>query len=99
MNYRATVINCLTAGYPEGASLPVHFDSDREAIDAALAVIGRRDPHDARILHIRNTLDLEELEVSEPCLSEPRQTEFAAVTGAAPPRFDTAGNLTPIRHT
>src|SRR5262249_35042545 len=26
MDYRATVINCLTAGYPEGANLPVHFD-------------------------------------------------------------------------
>jgi hypothetical protein len=99
MDYRATVINCLTAGYPEGASLPVHFETDREAVDAALAVIGRRDPHEARILHIRNTLDLEELEVSEPCLSEPRQTEFTALTRPAPPRFDTAGNLPPVRHT
>src|SRR5262249_13383919 len=24
MDYRATVINCMTAGYPEGANLPVH---------------------------------------------------------------------------
>jgi hypothetical protein len=97
MDYRATVINCLTAGYPEGASLPVHFESDREAVDAALAVIGRRDPHEARILHIRNTLDLEELFVSEPCLDEPRQTEFRPVAGEESLQFDGSGNLKPVR--
>ncbi len=97
MDYRATVINCLTAGYPEGASIPVHFDTDREAVDAALVIIGRRDPHEARILHIRNTLDLEELEVSEPCLAEPRQTEFTPITQPAPLVFDAGGNLAPIR--
>jgi hypothetical protein len=43
MNYRATVINCLTAGYPEGANVPVYFDSDREVVDAALAIAGTRE--------------------------------------------------------
>ena len=55
MNYEATVINCLTAGYPEGANLPVHFDTDREVIDAALAIIGTRaagtGPHHAHPQH------------------------------------------------
>jgi hypothetical protein len=94
MNYRATVINCLTAGYPEGANLPVYFETDREVIDAALAIIGTRPQEKARIMHIRNTLQLEELTISEPCLEEPRrETEFSVV---GPPRefaFDTAGNL------
>src|SRR5437762_13665723 len=49
MNYQATVLNCLTSGCPEGANLPVHFDSDREVIDAALAILGTRAPQDARI--------------------------------------------------
>jgi hypothetical protein len=97
MDYRATVINCLTAGYPEGASVPVHFATDREAVEAALVVIGRREPHEARVLHIRNTLDLEEIEVSEPCLGEPHQTSFTPVSGASLPRYDAAGNLAPIR--
>jgi hypothetical protein len=70
MDYRATVINCLTAGYPEAAHLPVHFETDREAIDAALAIIGTRTAETARIIHIRNTLALEEVEISEPCLAE-----------------------------
>jgi hypothetical protein len=96
MNYRDTVINCLTAGYPEGANLPVYFDTDREALDAALAILGTRSAADARILRIRNTLCLEELEMSEPCLGEPG-AEAAKPTGAARPvRFDAGGNLPPL---
>jgi hypothetical protein len=97
MNYQATVINCLTAGYPEGANLPVHFETDREVIDAALAIIGTRQSQDARILRIRNTLHLEDLEVSEPCLDAPDKLDSLAVTNsAADLTFDAAGNLPPL---
>jgi len=97
MDYRATTINCLTAGYPEGAALPVHFETDREVLDAALAIIGTRPASEARVLRIRNTLTLDEMEASEPCLAEPkRQTEFEVVGGAAPVAFDTRGNLLPL---
>ena len=37
MDYKATVINCLTGGYPAGAFLPVHFDTDREVLEASLS--------------------------------------------------------------
>jgi len=94
MNYRATCINCLTAGYPDGANIPVHFDTDREVIDAALAIAGRRQPEEARVLRIRNTLCLEEIQVSEACLNEPsRQTEFVPLGSARLLTFDRDGNL------
>jgi hypothetical protein len=94
MDYRATVINCLTAGYPEGAFLPVHFETDREVIDAALAIIGTRTPEQARILRIVNTLRVEEVEVSEPCLGEPGWSREAEPVGAARDlAFDADGNL------
>jgi len=97
MNYKATVINCLTAGYPEGALLPVHFDTDREVVDAALAIIGTRDAASARLMRIRNTLDLEQIEVSEACLAEPQPcTQFTPVTDAKQLAFDMAGNLPPL---
>ena len=70
MNYRDTIVNCLTAGHPDGARLPVYFETDREVLEAALAIIGVRSPLQARIQRIRNTLRLEEVEVSEPCLAE-----------------------------
>lgn len=97
MNYEATRINCLTAGYPEGAFLPVHFDTDREVLDAALAIIGTRMPEQARVLRIHNTMDLEELDVSEPCLQDAeRQTEFATIGQPHPLEFDAVGNLPPL---
>jgi hypothetical protein len=97
MNYRATVINCLTAGYPEGATLPVYFDTDREVLDAALAVIGTRESQDARVMRIRNTMHLQDIEISEPCFQEPsRATTFAVQGTAQALRLNPDGNLPPL---
>lgn len=97
MDYKSTVINCLTAGYPDGANLPVHFDTDREVIDAALAIMGTRTPQEARLIRIRNTLCLEEVEVSEACLAEGNgSSHFAICKPAALLAFDAAGNLPPL---
>jgi len=97
MNYMATVINCLTAGYPDGANLPVHLDSDREVIEAALAILGEREPQDARIVRIHNTMALEELEVSEPCLAQPAgAAKFTVLRGPYELTFDAQGNLPPL---
>jgi hypothetical protein len=94
MNYRATVINCLTAGYPEGANLPVHFDTDREVLDAALAIAGTRSAANARVMRIKNTLCLEHIEVSEACLAElPPCGAFRVLGSSRPLAFDAAGNL------
>jgi hypothetical protein len=96
MDYRATVINCLTAGYPEGANIPVHFDTDREVIEAALAIIGTRKPEQARVMRIKNTLELGTILASEACLEEPvRETEFTVEGSPQPLCFDEEGNLPP----
>jgi hypothetical protein len=97
MNYQATVINCLTSGYPEGANLPVHLDSDRQVLDSALNILGTRTAEEARILRIRNTLCLEEVEVSEPCLGQKKPTtEYTLLGPAHGWTFDTNGNLPPF---
>jgi hypothetical protein len=96
MDYKSTVINCLTAGYPESASVPVYFDTDREVLDAALAIIGNRAASDARVLHARNTLQLEELEMSEACLDEAPITRYEPLGAARALTFDAAGNLAPV---
>lgn len=93
MSYRDTVINCVTAGYPNGASLPVHYDEDRQVIQAALNILGLREPQDARIMRIRNTLQLEYVEVSEPCLKELKPMTKFEVLGPADWTFDAQGNL------
>jgi hypothetical protein len=97
MDYAATRINCVTAGYPEGANIAVHYDTDREVIDTALSIIGARDPHQARVMHIKNTLMLEEVEVSESCLKDLKpKTEFEVLKGPHDMTFDAGGNMAAV---
>lgn len=93
MAYSDTVLNCVTSGYPLGANLPVHYDSDRKAIEAALSILGLREPQDARVMRIKNTLHLEYIEVSEPCLRELKPMTKFDVLGHTDWNFDASGNL------
>jgi hypothetical protein len=94
---RVTAINSITAVNPARARIPIHFDTDREAIDAALSTIGLVAPEAARIVRIRNTLKLEVVEVSEPCLAEIAQRrDLEVLRGPYPFAFDTRGDLVPI---
>jgi hypothetical protein len=59
--------------------------------------MGTRAAERGRIMHIRNTLMLHEVEVSEPCLEElPRASDFAIVRAPFEIEFDAAGNLAPV---
>lgn len=92
MDYKATVINCLTANHPLAAAIPVHFRTDREAIVAALATVGLRDPRQAKVMWIRDTLHVEELAVSthyDIAAADPKVEVLAAL----PWPFDAEGNL------
>jgi hypothetical protein len=94
MDYRATVINCLTAGYPYGANIPVYLDTDRQVLDAALAIIGTRPPEEGRLLRIRNTLRVEEVDVSEAALAQvPAGVRFEPLGPPRPLAFDAEDNL------
>src|SRR3989454_4229281 len=96
IDYRTTAVNSLTAANPEAAALPIHFESDREVIDAALASAGLAPPERARVVRIRNTLHLDRLLVSEVCRAE--LAARAHVEIIEPPHelaFDEAGEPPP----
>ncbi len=97
INYEAMYMNAITSGVPEGAKVPMAFETDREAIQAALGMIGLTPPEQARAVRIRNTLHLTEMDVSESLLSEAKTHErLRVVTEPAPIVFDGEGNLTPF---
>jgi hypothetical protein len=94
IDMKPTLINCITACAPNGAKVPATYDTDREAIETALGCIGLTPPEDARVIRIRNTLVLGELEVSEALLPEVAKRETLTRLGASTPLpFDAAGNL------
>ncbi|MBI4591131.1 MAG: [Fe-S]-binding protein [Candidatus Rokubacteria bacterium] len=97
IDMKATLINCLTACAPGGAKIPATFDSDREAVEAALDTIGLTPPQRARVIRIKNTLTLGEIELSEVFLPEVEKREDLAVVGEPRPlNFDAAGTLLPL---
>ena len=94
MDRKITVINCLTGGHPEGARTPCYFDTDRECLDAALSVIGLVEPEQARIMWIRNTLDVIEVECSGAFLEEARtRRDLEVLTDLRELPLDTEGRL------
>jgi hypothetical protein len=101
MDVGATYANVITSMNLDGAALPIVMNTDREAIALAVKTVVRVKPGNCRIVHIRNTLDLGEIQVSEPMLAEvkARPDCFQVMSPAAPPAFDSAGNLAPLRST
>jgi hypothetical protein len=99
IDWKKTAINCLTACAPNGAKLPLTFDSDREAVDNALNCIGLTKPEQARVIRIKNTLMIGEIECSEAYLPDIRKRPDLEVVGEARPLgFDAAGRIVPLGH-
>jgi len=91
---RATYMNAVTSSCPEAVRIPVHFNTDREVIDTALNTIGLVQPQNARVVHVRDTLHLEEMYVSQAMLAEVEKSKSLSIVGAARPlKFGKDGNL------
>ncbi len=94
IDMKPTLINCITACAPNGAKVPATYETDREAIATALSCIGLTPPERARVMRIRSTLMLGEIEVSEAFLPEvAKRPDLTALTDPAPLPFDVTGRL------
>jgi hypothetical protein len=79
---------------PEKGRIPLALATEREAIDAALKTIGAVDPEKARVIHIKNTLEMGELNVSESFLGETRKrADLSVLKELGPLTFDREGRL------
>lgn len=93
MDYAMTRVNCVTSGRTAVGMIPIHFPTDREMISAALHTCGLTPPHEARVVHIRNTLDMAEMKCSEAFLPEAASRNDLDVGSQQDLEFDNAGNL------
>jgi hypothetical protein len=97
INFAATYMNCITGISLEKAAIPMHFESDREAIQVGLGSIGLIPPEKAKIVRIKNTLQIDELEVSAAYEEEMRRKPgLEILEGPKPMVFDAQGNLPPL---
>jgi hypothetical protein len=91
---QAMRLNAIVAGHVSAALLPLDYPTDREILDLALSTVGLVDPPQAKLLWIRNTLELAELACSAAYLDEARRRDdLEILTPLFDLPLDAAGNL------
>ena len=97
LDTQAMATNAITAMTPEKARLPVNLLTDRAAVEAAIQTIGAVEVSDARIIHIKNTLEMGVLHISHALKKEMgNRKDLMLVEEIGPLSFDTNGKLTPV---
>ena len=97
IDFAVTAVNCLTSCCPESGMVPLTFATDKEAVAAALKTIRPYTMRDLRLVHIKNTLDLACLLVSEGCLADlAGRADVTVDPSSLRLNFDRSGNLIPL---
>jgi hypothetical protein len=86
IDYKSTYANVFTSTFLNRAYIPVIMETDREAIAAALQVLGLEDSAQARVVRIKNTLSMAAIQISAPLLNE----------FGSHPHLEQAGPLAPM---
>jgi hypothetical protein len=87
----ATRLNAITAGHVPAAMPPLDYPTDRAMLEVACRAAGRKD---VRLLWIRDTLRLHEMECSTAYLDEARRRDdLDLLTDPRPLPLDVEGNL------
>jgi hypothetical protein len=97
----STYANIITSMNLDGATIPMIMNDDHDAIALAVKTVVRVKPEDCRIVRIRNTLHLGEIEVSAPMLGEvrARPDHFEILESPRAWHFDAQGNVAPLLET
>jgi hypothetical protein len=93
MDKKKTYTNAMTAVSPEKAAVPMHFDSDRETVRAALDSLGHWDQENVRVVRIQDTLHLTRIQVSKALMAD-LPAHCSVLSQAQEMCFDEHGNLT-----
>lgn len=70
IDFHATYTNVITGQHVSAGAVPLHYETDCKVLDIALESIGLIEVPNARVLWIKNTLDLGEVEASAAYLDQ-----------------------------
>ena len=94
IDHHALYLNARTAYRTDACKIPMTFESDMEAVEAAVCMSGIDDPAQFRIVWIRNTLELDTFHVSEACLHDIKKNRSLAIeSGPFDISIDSFNNL------
>ena len=80
IDFHSTYTNVITGQHVSAGAVPLHYETDRQVLDIALESIGLIEAPDARVLWIKNTLDLGEVEASVAYLEQVDGREDLEIT-------------------
>jgi hypothetical protein len=91
----STYANIITSMHLDGGAIPMVMNTEQEAVQLAVKTVVRVKPQDCRIVRIRNTLELAQIQVSEPLLAEvrARPDRFQIASPPVSFTFDAEGRL------
>jgi hypothetical protein len=90
----ATRLNAIVASHVSAAMPPLDYQTDREMLSVALGTVGLVEPPQAKLLWIRNTLELAEVECGAAYLDAARQrADLDILSELRDLPFDGEGNL------
>jgi hypothetical protein len=88
-----TNINCITAVTPEKARIPMTFETEREALEAAFRTIGPINEDDVRLLWIKNTSSLTDFWASPAAVAAMTPAGIEVSSGSYRLGFNPGGGL------
>ena len=92
MNYTDTFVNMLTASTLKGVRIPAPVETDRAGLVACLSTIGVTPGEEARVVRIRNTMDLEYIKISSVLVDEAEERDdLRVIADPKPVEFDENG--------
>lgn len=87
-------MDAVTSDVGELARIHMWFETDREALEVGLGMIGLTPPEQACVVRIKNTLHLTEIEVSAAMLEEVKENKRLKIASESRPMtFAADGNL------
>jgi hypothetical protein len=96
IDLNALYVNAIAGSEPEHARIPMKFENDRRAIEVAMGSVGLIPRQQLKIIRIKNTSQLDVVEVSETYREELVRNKFEILAECGPMVFDAKGNLPPF---
>ena len=94
VDWEVTWTNVLTTGLMDACPIPLYVNTDKEAVLMCIRCCHNLDYSKARVVHIKNTLCLDEIQVSEPLYEAIKDIDgISYVDGPRPMYFDENGMM------
>jgi hypothetical protein len=94
MDLGATYLNCMTSTFVQRCFIPLHFPTEKESVEMAIASLGQSNPESLRLAIIPNTLHLNTSYVSSALLPELSSRPDIEIIGEAQHfEFEDTGDL------